>query len=62
VAKKKPNTQLVFLVTTKADGSGETVSACAAKGGLTGKVTKIEYITTVSARMTTELALSTPAH
>ena len=45
MANKKPNKQLVFLITTGAAGTGQTDAACAVKGGLTGRVTQIEYIT-----------------
>lgn len=41
----KPNKQIVFLVAAGPEGSGQKDAACAVKGGLTGKVVSIQYIT-----------------
>lgn len=37
--------QVVFFVTTGADGGGEAAGSCKSRGGLVGNVKSIEYIT-----------------
>lgn len=41
----KENKQLVFVVITDKDGNADKSFACSIKGGLSGTVSKVEYIT-----------------